>query len=259
MKIGDFDTDSKALNNRVNIQNKLSSFNLNKWIFHQLNPFKGSICLDLGCGLGNQSLPLAEITGENGHVFSIDSSKRSIQLLEKNATKLNVHKQIITTCCELDNIDSCLDRKKFDRIVGSYSLYYVKNAEKMFLTISKILKTNGVLFFCGPSHGNNFELRSLIAKISADNDILKDTIASRFMEKESQNICQKLFSKVRITTFKNPVIFSDLKNLMAYWRSHNLFNKELEVEFEDAALRHFDKYNEFVNTKRGIGICITKD
>ena len=89
MKIGDFDTDSKALNNRVDIQNKLSSFNLNKWIFHQLNPFKGSICLDLGCGLGNQSLPLAEITGENGHVFSIDSSERSIQLLEKNATDYN--------------------------------------------------------------------------------------------------------------------------------------------------------------------------
>ena len=66
-------------------------------------------------------------------------------------------------------------------------------------------------------------------------DILKDTIASRFMEKESQSICRKLFSKVRITTFENPVIFSDLKNLMAYWRSHNLFNKEFEVEFEDAS------------------------
>jgi ubiquinone/menaquinone biosynthesis C-methylase UbiE len=218
MKIGNFDTDSKALNNRVDIQNKLSSFDLNKWIFHQLNPFKRSVCLDLGCGLGNQTLPLAEITGESGHIFSIDYSKKSLQSLEKDAIGLNVNKQITTHCCELDNIGPYLDKKKFDCIVGSYSLYYVKNAEKMFLTIRDILKTEGVLFFCGPSHKNNFELRSLIAKISADNNI-KDTIASRFMEKESQYICRKLFSKVRITTFENPVIFLEPESLMTYWRS----------------------------------------
>ena len=39
MKIGDFDTDSGALKNRIDLQEKLGSFDLNQWIFDKLNPW----------------------------------------------------------------------------------------------------------------------------------------------------------------------------------------------------------------------------
>lgn len=259
MHIGNLDTHSKALNNRVELQNNFGSLDLNQWVFNELQPFEGAICLDLGCGRGKQSLPLAQVIGEHGSLTSIDLSEESLQILKRDATQLKVDRRITFIHSELDALESFLGEKKFDRVVGSYSLYYVRNAQEMFSTIYQHLSTDGRLFFCGPSNKNNFELRTLIAGIMGDNSLLLEpTHASQFMETDSQEICSTLFSEINVITFENPVVFPDPKSVLIYWRSHNMFNKQIDASFETAILKHFDEHSQFINTKCALGICAKK-
>ena len=258
MKIGNFDTDSKALKNRLDLQEKLGYFDLNQWIFSKLNPEKGSACLDLGCGQGNQSLPLAKLIGARGSVDSVDISEESIQILREKAQQLNINNRIKTIHSKLDDIELYLNNKQFDYIVASYSLYYVHDANRMFLTIEKHLKADGRLFFCGPSNRNNSELRRIISNITGDRSILKNTVASKFMEHSSQKICSKLFHDIEVFSFKNPINFPNPESVISYWRSHNLFIENYDSLFVNEILKYFDKYGQFTNTKYGIGICCKK-
>jgi ubiquinone/menaquinone biosynthesis C-methylase UbiE len=259
MKIGDFDTDSRALKKRIDLQEKLGFFNLNEWIFANLNPKKGSICLDLGCGQGNQSLPLAKIIGNYGSVTALDVSKDSLTLLKSKTLKLKIDNRVKTIQSELDDIEPHLKNMQFDRIVGSYSLYYVRDAVRMFSLIESKLKKNGRLFFCGPSHRNNMELRELISKITGNNCAHENTIASKFMEYKSQEICSELFYNYEILSFDNPINFKTPESVMSYWKSHNLYQESYELLFEKEILKHFELHGQFTNTKRGIGISCIKN
>ena len=258
MKIGDFDTDSGALKNRIDLQEKLGSFDLNQWIFDKLNPIKGSICLDLGCGQGNQSLPLAKIIGERGSVTALDASKESLEVLREKALKLKINNRVKIIQSELDDIGLYLKNIQFDYIIGSYSLYYVRDSVKIFSIIQEKLKEGGRLFFCGPSNANNMELRELILKITGDKSILENTIASKFMEYESQVICSGLFQDVEVFSFNNPINFKTPESVVSYWRSHNLYKANYDLLFEKEILKHFEIYGQFTNTKRGIGISCKK-
>ncbi|WP_135081459.1 class I SAM-dependent methyltransferase [Terasakiella sp. SH-1] len=258
MKIGKLDTHSESLKNRVDLQKKLSSFDLNEWIFQYLSPYAGATCLDLGCGRGNQTLEIAKTIGENGHITSIDLSKESLQALEKSAREQETLTRIHTINSELDNIDKYLENKKFDRVVGSYSLYYVRNAEHMFKTIHQHLNDGGRFFYCGPSHENNIELRNIIASVTQDKNVLEPTVASKFMEMESQIIVKSLFKNVELFTFKNEVTFPCIESINTYWKSHNLYNKEFDDKFQRLVAEYFDRNGQFINVKRGIGVLAIK-
>jgi len=258
MRIGDFDTNSDALKNRVDLQKTLGSFDLNAWIFSHLSLFDGAACLDLGCGRGNQSIPLAKIIGQSGKLISLDMSQNSLQVMMGEAGKEGVKERIVPVVSGLDDMAQHLTGKKFDCVIGCYSLYYVRDALKMFSVINQHLNHKGQVFFCGPSCDNNSELRRLIADASDCVDVLEPTVASIFMEETSPDICKNIFDEVTVTKFENSVVFPDANSVLTYWKSHNLFDETIVAEVERRVKQHFETYGEFLNTKRGIGILAAK-
>jgi SAM-dependent methyltransferase len=223
MVIGALDTDSQALRTRLALQERLSAFDLNEWIFAHIDVRPGQRWLDLGCGLGKQSIPLSEM---GAHVTAVDLSEESLRNLEGR-------QNIRTLRMSLDDITPALG--SFDGVIGSYSLYYASDPERLFGAIHDML--SGQLFFCGPGHGNNLELRELVGRI-------EPTAPATFMEEAAPAICRKLFGKAEIFRFENAVHFETADELKAYWQSHNLHDPAFEGPFPDR----------FTNTKRGIGI-----
>ena len=55
---------SKKLQNRLNLNSKLGSKDLTKWLFDRYKIKKNDIILELGCGIGNHVLKHSKIVGK---------------------------------------------------------------------------------------------------------------------------------------------------------------------------------------------------
>lgn len=224
-RIGELDTDSEALKRRLDFQETLSAFDLNAWIFSLLPPQPGQSWLDLGCGRGKQTMPLLEA---GCSVTAVDLSAASLAAIPG-------HPKLTKVEASLDNL--ALD-KHFDRAVGSYSLYYANDPERLFKFLGQHV---GAIVFCGPGHDNNRELRELTGKTSP-------TEPAKFMEEIAPQVCSRHFSRVEAFRFENEVRFPTGEAVRDYWRSHNLFDPSFKNDFPDG----------FVNTKRGVAIVASQ-
>ena len=156
---GKFDTDAATLVQRIESHKKFGSDDLDKWIFKYLDIKKGASILDIGCGTGKQTIPAAKLTGDTGRVVAFDVSQKALEILLEEARQSAIDNPIIFKCGDIDDLDKHLDAYFFDRVLGSYSLYYAKDPEVVFQTVYKRLNPGGILFFCGPSKENNAELK----------------------------------------------------------------------------------------------------
>ena len=82
---------SKKLQNRLNLNSKLGSKDLTKWLFDRYKIKKNDKILELGCGIGNHVLKHSKIVGENGLVLATDYSSESLKVLKKNLKDKKVH------------------------------------------------------------------------------------------------------------------------------------------------------------------------
>lgn len=259
MTIGAFDTDSSALATRIRLQKSLSRFDLNEWIFARLQPDRGQRCLDLGCGRGEQTLPLAERVGAEGSVLAVDLSQESLHTVEALAAAKGLSTRVVTLRCNFADLGSTLADRKFDRILGSYSLYYSTDAEALFADIDAALADRGKLFFCGPARDNNMELRRIIATATGKPEaVTEPQRPAILMEELGPAICGRLFGHTELDHFENPISYTAADDLIAYWRSHNLFDPAAATAVEAAMRAWFEENREFVNTKRGIGVLAVK-
>lgn len=254
MSIGALDTNSSALATRLALQHRLSDFNLNAWIFSHIDVRPGQRWLDLGCGRGEQSLPLAEKLGDEGRVTSVDLSEDSLAEVRRQAEAKGLVDRIAIVHSDLDRIAETVPMGGYDRAVGSYSLYYATDTDALFGTVARLLADDGQIFFCGPAFDNNLELRQATADASGDESPLRAGRPATFMEEEAPAACRKYFTEVEIFRFDNPVTFDRADDLVAYWRSHNLFREAADDRFCALAEARIGADGAFMNKKRGIGI-----
>jgi SAM-dependent methyltransferase len=177
-------------------------------------------------------------------VTAVDASRESLYVL--NSTEPGVR----TVCSDMNSFAaSAADR--FERIVASYSLYYTDDAPGLFRNLAILLEPAGGLFFCGPSHSNNTELRRLVAGVTGNQSLLAPTRASTFMEEIGPVLAAKNFAAVDKFTFENDIVYSSVEDLFAYWSSHFLY----DPKHADAFRRTAEALPmPFINRKCGIGI-----
>ena len=255
---GKFDTDERALIHRISAHDNFGTRDLNQWIFQNLEITRNIAVLDLGCGIGKQTIPMARVVGNSGSVVAIDISEKALRILNELAVQEMVMKQITKLCCNIDEIPSVLKKSSFDRILSSFALYYSQDPEKVITGLWNLLKSNGILFYCGPAYGNNQELRTFhygVAKLQIPPEIGPP----EFMETSSLILTRKIFSNVEVFHFENPLQFDSVESLHQYWSSYNLYDKDLENDFLLAAIHHFRSHSIFETTKRVVGVKATKD
>lgn len=230
---------------------------MNEWIFLHLQPQACDNLLDLGCGTGKQSIPLAKIVGKNGHITAVDISEESLTVLRSAAEREGLEERITTYHCDMDEFGQDFISECYDRVVASFSLYYTSNPSWVIREVHRVVKSSGVFFFCGPIAHNNYELKSFLSTLPGK--ISYDVAAvPTFMEKVGPQLVESLFERVEKFEFNNPLHFDSAEALYTYWSAHNLYERSLDSKFKAAASQYFGKNAVFTNVKRVIGIKATK-
>ncbi len=104
----------------------------------KVKPFKGLNILDIGCGGGLLSEPIARLGGE---VVGIDASKKNIKVAKHHLRKSKLNIKYFNTSPEKFNTI-----QKFDIILNMEIVEHVEDVNIFIRQSSKFLKKSGIMF-----------------------------------------------------------------------------------------------------------------
>lgn len=249
---GAFDTDTRALEERIRAHDRYGARDLNEWIFSHLAIARSQTVLDLGSGTGKQSIPMAEMVGAGGRVVAVDASAESLEALRLEATARGVADRIVRVRSTFEDLQRSMLAGPFDRALSSYALYYARDPDAVVGLVRVSVRPAGRFFFCGPGWDNNSELRDFHYALRGE--VAPPTAAAEFMEVGGPDLARKHFGNVDRCTFENPLTFDSAEALVGYWRSYNLYDQTLDASFQAAAERHFERHGSFTTVKRVVGV-----
>jgi len=222
---------SKKLQNRLNLNNRLGSKDLTKWLFVRYKIKKKDKILELGCGIGNHVIKESKIIGNKGFILATDYSNKSLNLLEKKSKSKNIK----IKCISMDDIPAYLKFKKikFDKIISSYALYYAKNPIKVINECLNFLERNGEFLVTAPCYPH-----TLTEFASKEKTLPK--IAKKYIDFASKKLepylKKKRFIK-KIYNFRNLLKFKNLDDLLNFYRSTVFYNKKSEISLKKSFLK----------------------
>jgi ubiquinone/menaquinone biosynthesis C-methylase UbiE len=110
----------------------------------------GMTCLDVGCGTGFFSLPLARMTGAGGRVLCVDVEPRMIRGLVRRATKAGLADRIEPIQCREDDLGLSGREGRVDLAVAIHSLHELPDIEGGLRQIVEALRPGGRLLVIEP-------------------------------------------------------------------------------------------------------------
>ena len=252
MKLVRAQNSSNALNNRLSAHANYAKFEINDWIIPKLEIKRDDQVLDIACGNGKQLIPISETINEGGSITGLDISKDLLDEIKSNVERNNV----FLKNGSMENIGNEFEDNKFDLILCCFGLYYSKDYKKTITDIYNKLKEGGRCFVCGPIKRNNKELTDIhetFEKLPEEYNM-----HNNFMESRALPYFETLFGEVKTDIFENPVTFPSKDELLRYWKSYTLFEKEEQNKFEKVIEEIFVRENKFITKKVVMGISARK-
>ncbi len=114
-----------------------------------LTPYinEGDTTVDLGCGMGYFSLPLAKLVGEAGQVIAVDLQSRMLSGLKRRVEKTNLLERIKLHQCSQDQISI---PGPVDFVLAFWMVHEVHNSRSFLEQIWDMLKNQGHLLIIEP-------------------------------------------------------------------------------------------------------------
>lgn len=104
------------------------------------NPLPGEVCVDLGCGRGNDVIRMAQEVGDQGLVYGLDISDGMIEKARKNAAKLDItNVQFVKS--ELESLK--LPSQIANLVISNCTINHASNKRAVWHEIKRILKKGG--------------------------------------------------------------------------------------------------------------------
>jgi ubiquinone/menaquinone biosynthesis C-methylase UbiE len=100
---------------------------------------KGIIIADLGCGPGFFTIPMAQMTGEKGLVYAVDSNQTMLNGLKENLANSEVKANIV----KIVNSDVChtgIPKESVDLVLFANVLHEVEDKKAFFQEVRRISK-----------------------------------------------------------------------------------------------------------------------
>ena len=122
----------------------------------------GQTAVDIGCGPGFFTLPLARMVGENGTVIAADVQPEMLDKLRVRATNYHMENTIKYHLCGEERIGIT---DKADFILAFYMVHEVPNPDHFFRETREIINSNGRLLYVEPNfHVSRRRFRAMIQK-----------------------------------------------------------------------------------------------
>jgi len=107
----------------------------------------GDTVVDLGCGMGYFSIPMAELVGDSGKVIAADLQERMLAGLRGRAKKANLLGRIKTHRCAQDKVGIS---EESDFVLAFWMVHEVHNSRSFLDQIRVMLKAGGRLLIAEP-------------------------------------------------------------------------------------------------------------
>jgi len=123
---------------------------------------EGMTVLDLGCGPGFFTLPMAEMVGPSGHVIAADLQEGMLDIVRNKVHETPYENRIICHLCQSDHTGIT---EKIDFILAFYLVHEVPDQEELFNEFTGLLKPDGlVLVVEPPFHVSRADFRETLQK-----------------------------------------------------------------------------------------------
>jgi 2-polyprenyl-3-methyl-5-hydroxy-6-metoxy-1,4-benzoquinol methylase len=107
----------------------------------------GMRVLDIGCGMGDVAMLVAQLIGPQGRVISIDLDQASIESARKRALAVGLENAVFRRA----DISTFTDVEPFDAIVGRLVLEFQPDPTAIITRLCGLLRPGGVMAFQEPS------------------------------------------------------------------------------------------------------------
>ncbi|MBN1880037.1 class I SAM-dependent methyltransferase [bacterium] len=119
------------------------------------NPYKilrpyvrvGRTALDLGCGPGFFTIPMAQLVGESGRVIAVDLQQGMLDRVRRKIAGTDLEKRIILHRCDADRIGVS---EQVDFALLFYMIHEIPEKNKFFNEMAHIIKGNGQVLIVEP-------------------------------------------------------------------------------------------------------------
>ncbi|WP_051788990.1 class I SAM-dependent methyltransferase [Pelosinus sp. UFO1] len=126
----------------VELENPFARSSQSKSIISGLDVEEGMTILDIGCGPGRISIPLAKAVGEQGKIILVDIQQEMLDIVKRKALKENMHNIIVVN---IPMGEGRLKDYKADRAVLAAVLGEIPNRIIALKEIYNSLKPGGIL------------------------------------------------------------------------------------------------------------------
>ncbi len=111
---------------------------------------EGMSVLDIGCGMGFFSLPLAKLVGETGKVVCLDLQEKMIKGLIRRAQKIRLSDRIDARICLQNSLGVSDIAGKIDFALAFALVHEVPDKERLFTEIYNTMKQTAELLVAEP-------------------------------------------------------------------------------------------------------------
>ncbi len=124
----------------------------------------GVTAMDIGCGMGFFSLPLAELVGPSGRVICVDLQERMIRSLRRRASRAGLAERIETRVCSASSLGTQDLEGKVDFVLTYAMVHEVPDAAGLLAQIHDVLAPGGRHLIAEPrGHVSSEALEKTIA------------------------------------------------------------------------------------------------
>lgn len=161
----------------VELDNPFVKVHQAKTIVRNLELAAGMSVLDVGCGAGRVTIPIAQVVGPNGEVEAMDLQVGMLEKVKQKATKLGLTnikftRGEITTCPLMAN--------KYDRIVLVTVLGEIPNQKAALQNIFSALKPGGILSIVETIFDVHFQSQKKVIELAKEIGFVEKQLEGRW-------------------------------------------------------------------------------